>query len=54
MLAWLRDERIYVAVNFAGEPRPLDARGTLLLSSDPDGTGERLGPYEAVIVRLDD
>ena len=40
--------------NFAGEPRPLEARGTLLLSSDPDGTGERLGPHEAVIVRLDD
>ena len=54
VLAWLRDERIHVAVNFAGEPRPLEARGTLLLSSDPDGTGERLGPHEAVIVRLDD
>jgi alpha-glucosidase len=52
VLAWLRDERIHVAVNFAGEPRPLEARGTLLLSSDPDGTGEDLGPYEAVIVRL--
>jgi alpha-glucosidase len=53
VLAWLRDERIYVAVNFAREPRPLEARGTLLLSSDPDGTGAALGPDEAVIVRLD-
>jgi alpha-glucosidase len=52
VLAWLRDERIHVAVNFAGEPRPLEARGTLLLSSDPDGTGERLAPYEAVMLRL--
>jgi alpha-glucosidase len=54
VLAWLRDERVYAAVNFAGEPRPLEARGTLLLSSDPDGTGQRLGPHEAVVVRLDD
>jgi alpha-glucosidase len=53
VLAWLRDERIYVAVNFAGERRPLDARGTLLLSSDPDGAGDALAPHEAVIVRLD-
>jgi alpha-glucosidase len=54
VLAWVRDERILVAVNFAAEPRPLDARGTLLLSSDPDGTGEGLGPDEAVVLRLDD
>jgi alpha-glucosidase len=54
VLAWLRDEQILVAVNFSAEPRPLEARGTLLLSSDPDGTGEELAPYEAVIVRLDD
>jgi alpha-glucosidase len=54
VLGWLRDERIHVAVNFAGEARPLEAQGTLLLSSDPDGTGERLGPHEAVILRLDD
>jgi alpha-glucosidase len=54
VLAWVRDERILVAVNFRSEPRPLEARGTLLLSSDPDGTGEALGPDEAVILRLDD
>ncbi len=52
VLAWLRDERIYVAVNFSAEPRPLAERGTLLLSSDPDGTGERLAPHEAVVLRL--
>ncbi len=54
VLSWVRGERILVAVNFAAEPRPLEARGTLLLSSDPDGTGEALGPHEAVILRLDD
>ena len=54
VLAWLRDEQILAAVNFADEPRPLERRGTLLASSDPDGTGEGLGPHEAVILRLDD
>jgi alpha-glucosidase len=54
VLAWVRDEQVLVAVNFSGEPRRLETRGTVLLSSDPDGSGEELGPYEAVISRLDD
>jgi hypothetical protein len=37
-----------------GDPRPRPARGSVLLSSDPDRTGDGLGPHEAVIVRLDD
>ena len=41
-----------MAVNFAAEPRPLSERGALLLSSDPDGTGEALAPHEAVVLRL--
>jgi alpha-glucosidase len=53
VLAWVRDERILVAINFSVEERPLEAHGTLLVSSDPDGTGDGLGPDEAVIVRLD-
>ncbi len=54
VLAWIRGDEILAAVNFSDEPRPLAARGTLLVSSDPDGTGSGLGPHEAVIVRLDD
>ena len=54
VLAWLRDERILAAVNFSAEPRPLEPSGTLLVSSDPDGTGDALGPHEAVILELDD
>jgi alpha-glucosidase len=54
VLAWLRDEQILAAVNFSAEPRPLPGQGTVLVSSDPERTGDGLGPYEAVIGRLDD
>jgi alpha-glucosidase len=54
VLAWLRDEQVLAAVNFSGEPRALELRGTVVVSSDPDRAGDGLGPYEAVIVRLDD
>ena len=52
VLAWVRDEELLVAVNFSAEPRPLELGGELLVSSDPDRTGDGLGPHEAVIVRL--
>jgi alpha-glucosidase len=52
VLAWVRDEELLVAVNFAGEPRPLELKGELLVSSDPDRAGDGLGPHEAVIARL--
>jgi alpha-glucosidase len=55
VLAWQRDDELLAAVNFAGEPRPLEWRGTPLVSSDPDrGERDGLGPHEAVILRLDD
>jgi alpha-glucosidase len=54
VLAWVRDERVLAAVNFAGEPRPLALRGRVLLSSDPERAGgDGLAPYEAVIAALD-
>ena len=54
VLAWIRGEEILAAVNFAAEPRPLEQRGEVLLSSDPDrGDRDGLGPDEAVIMRLD-
>jgi len=58
VLAWLRDEQLLVAVNFAAAPQPLETAGTILVSSDPDRAEGRsddivLGPVEAVIVRLD-
>jgi alpha-glucosidase len=52
VLAWVRDEELLVAVNFAGEPRPLELAGELLVSSDPDRDGDGLGPHEALIARL--
>jgi len=54
VLAWIRGEEILAAVNFAAEPRPLELRGEVVLSSDPDrGDRDGLGPDEAVIMRLD-
>ena len=54
VLAWVRDERVLAAVNFSSAPRPLEPRGTLLVSSDPDRAGgDGLGPHEAVIVALE-
>ena len=54
VLAWLRDERILVAVNFAGEPRPLERARDAARVERPGRHRRRLGPHEAVIVRLDD
>ncbi len=56
VLAWLREgeERLLAAVNFTAETLPLDAAGTLVLSSDPDReqAGASLGPSEALLLRL--
>ena len=52
VLAWVRGEELLVAVNFAGEPRPLELEGELLVSSDPDRDSDGLGPHEALIARL--
>jgi alpha-glucosidase len=61
VLAWVREaggERVLAAVNFGAGTVPLEASGTLLVSSDPTrGRGSRplpapdaLGPSEAVLV----
>jgi alpha-glucosidase len=52
VLAWTRED-LFVAVNFTAEPKPLHARGELLLSSDPARTSAPsvLGPSEALILR---
>jgi len=59
VLAWTREsdgERLFVAVNFTAEPKPLDASGELVLSSDPGREDANapleLGPSEALILRL--
>jgi len=52
VLAWLRGGRIGAAVNFTARPKPLPFAGEPLLSSDPDGGGERLRPYEAVLMSV--
>jgi alpha-glucosidase len=53
VLAWTRDD-LFVAVNFTADPKPLDADGELVLSSDPARTSapSELGPSEALILRL--
>ena len=61
LLAWVReagDERILAIVNFAGVesgPVSLESGAALLLSSRPgrDGDVRRLGPFEAVLLRLE-
>ena len=58
VLAWVREaggERVMAAVNFGAGTVPLEADGTLLVSSDParavDGPApDALGPSEAVLV----
>jgi hypothetical protein len=48
-------ERLLCAVNFASAPVPIDAPGTLVLSTDPDrgaGAVRELRGGEAVVVRL--
>jgi alpha-glucosidase len=57
VLAWTRElegETLLAAVNFTGDERPLDAEGTLVLSSDPDreAASASLGPSEALLLRL--
>jgi alpha-glucosidase len=54
VLAWLRGGRIGAAVNFTSAAKPFPFAGTRLLSSDPDGSGERLRPYEAVLMSVRD
>jgi alpha-glucosidase len=57
VLAWTRErdgETLLVAVNFTDQALPLDAKGTLVLSSDPDreAASASLGPSEALLLRL--
>jgi alpha-glucosidase len=57
VLAWTRGhdgETLLAAVNFTDQTVPLDAHGTLLLSSDPDreAASASLGPSEALLLRL--
>jgi alpha-glucosidase len=56
VLAWTRElegETLLAAVNFTADEKPLDAEGTLLLSSDPDraAASASLGPSEALLLR---
>jgi alpha-glucosidase len=52
VLAFARGERIAVALNLTGEPRPLPVRGEVLLSTALDGGAGRLRPDEGVVLRI--
>jgi glycosidase len=52
VLAYARGERIAVALNLTGEPRPLPVRGEVLLSTHLDDGAERLRANEGVVLRI--
>ena len=53
-MAWTRADNYLVAVNFTDQELPLEAAGTLVISSDPgrEGVSASLNPSEALILRL--
>jgi alpha-glucosidase len=52
VLAYARGDRHAVALNLAGEPRPLPVRGEVVLSTNLDGGGDRLRADEGVVLRI--
>ncbi|MDA0173191.1 alpha-amylase family glycosyl hydrolase [Solirubrobacter taibaiensis] len=54
IVAWTRDNTYLVAVNFTDQALPLEAEGTLVISSDParEAASASLAPSEALILRL--
>ena len=52
VLAYARGDRIAVALNLTGEPRPLPVEGELLLSTHLDGGGRGLRADEGVVLRI--